>query len=259
MGFNGGLSQFGHYVFVDDTTGKIGITTNYIPNVGIGTTNPQYKLDVIGDARFTGNLQPSDLNVTGFATFVGVSTFKSDVFIDGALNFNGDLLQNGQLFTAGIGIGSTTLRAGSDVISQKIGVGFTDINFVGDGLFVAGYGSTVVVDFTTLKVTAQATVPSLTLLTQSIILGATDNNKSYLTNTVGAGFTVTLPSIKQPGDFVEFHDTESTWDINNLMVETQNNEQFKNHLGVIDSPLACDVAGAAVKLVWTNSYWRLFT
>ena len=36
------------------------------------------------------------------------------------------------------------------------------------------------------------------------------------------------------------------------MVETQNNEQFKNHLGVIDSPLACDVAGAAVKLVWTT-------
>ena len=42
------------------------------------------------------------------------------------------------------------------------------------------------------------------------------------------------------------------------MVATQNNEQFKNYEGVIDSPLACDVAGAAVKLVWTNTYWRVF-
>jgi len=27
---------------------------------------------------------------------------------------------------------------------------------------------------------------------------------------------------------------------------------------VIDSPLACDLAGAAVKLVWNNTYWRVF-
>ena len=71
-------------------------------------------------------------------------------------------------------------------------------------------------------------------------------------------FTVILPSNKQTGDFVELHDAESTWDINNLMVATQNNEQFKNFSGVIDSPLACDVDGATVNLVWTSTYWRVF-
>lgn len=270
MAFNRELSQFGHYVFVDDTTGKIGITTTSTPNVGIGTTNPEYKLDVHGDARVTGNLLVSgditydevvgrNLNITGVSTFVGVSTFQSDVFIGGDLDFKGDLYQDGQLFIAGVGIGSTNTRIGSDVITNKIGVGFTDINFVGSGLVVTGAGSTVIVDLTDLEVTAEATVPSLALLSSSTILNNIDKNKSFLTNTVGTGFTVTLMAVKSPGDFIEFHDTESTWDINNLMVETQNSEQFKNHLGTIDSPLACDVAGAAVKLVWTGNYWRLFT
>ena len=60
------------------------------------------------------------------------------------------------------------------------------------------------------------------------------------------------------GDIVELHETEVSWGINNLMVATQNNEQFKNFSGVIDSPLACDVDGATVKLVWTSTYWRVF-
>ena len=83
-------------------------------------------------------------------------------------------------------------------------------------------------------------------------------NTSYAANTTAGSYTVNLPSNRQTGDFVELHDAESNWDINNLMVATPNNEQFKNYEGVIDSPLACDVAGAAVKLVWTNTYWRVF-
>ncbi|NBR37041.1 MAG: hypothetical protein EBT80_06730 [Chitinophagales bacterium] len=83
-------------------------------SLGIGTTNPQYKLDVAGD-----------------------------------LNFNGNLYQNGSKFTSGIGIGSTSVNPISGVITPaaRIGIGFTDINFVGTGLSVTGYGSTVVIDF----------------------------------------------------------------------------------------------------------------
>lgn len=33
----------------------------------------------------------SQLNVSGFSTFVGVATFKNDVYIDGNLNLTGDL------------------------------------------------------------------------------------------------------------------------------------------------------------------------
>jgi len=220
MAFNRELSQFGHYIVVDDTTGKIAITSTTTPNIGFGTTNPQFKVDVSGD-----------------------------------INFTGDIYRQGEKFTSGVGIGSTTSNPVSANISNKIGVGFTDINFVGAGMTVTGYGTTIVVDFTNLAVKSDATIPSLTILSSS---SNVDSNTSYLTNTVGAGFTVTLPLTKNPGDFVELHDTEVSWGINNLMVATQNNEQFKNFSGVIDSPLACDVDGATVKLVWTSTYWRVF-
>ena len=220
MAFNRELSQFGHYIVVDDTTGKIAITSTTTPNIGFGTTNPQFKVDVAGD-----------------------------------INFTGDIYRQGEKLTSGVGIGSTTSNPVSAEISNKIGVGFTDINFVGAGMTVTGYGTTIVVDFTNLAVKSDATIPSLTILSSSVNV---DSNTSYLTNTVGAGFTVTLPLTKNPGDFIELHDTEVSWGINNLMVATQNNEQFKNFSGVIDSPLACDVDGATVKLVWTNTYWRVF-
>ena len=220
MAFNRELSQFGHYIVVDDTTGKIAITSSTTPNIGFGTTNPQFKVDVAGD-----------------------------------INFTGDIYRQGEKFTSGVGIGSTTSNPVSANISNKIGVGFTDINFVGAGMTVTGYGTTIVVDFTNLAVKSDATIPSLTILSSSVDV---DSNTSYLTNTVGAGFTVTLPATKNPGDFIELHDTEVSWGINNLMVATQNNEQFKNFSGVIDSPLACDVDGATVKLVWTSTYWRVF-
>ncbi len=111
MAFNRELSQLGSFLVVDDTTRKIAITTTTTPNVGIGTTNPQYKLDIAGD-----------------------------------VNFEGKLYSGGDLFTAGVGIGSTSIHPGSGDILTRIGVGFTDINFVGTGLSITGYGSTVVVE-----------------------------------------------------------------------------------------------------------------
>lgn len=50
------LSQFGSFLEVDNITKNIGIATTSTPYVGIGTTNPGYKLEVIGDANFQGNL-----------------------------------------------------------------------------------------------------------------------------------------------------------------------------------------------------------
>ena len=114
MANNRELSQLGSFIEVDNNNGNIGIATTATPSVGIGTTNPGYKLDVYGD-----------------------------------VNFEGSLYKQGQLFTSGVGIGSTSLNPYSGVLADadRIGIGFTDINFVGTGLSITGYGSTVVVDF----------------------------------------------------------------------------------------------------------------
>ena len=234
MARNREFSQLGSFVVVDDNTGSIAITTSSTPYVGIGTTNPLYKLDVRGDVYVGGGL-----------------TVAQDI------DFRGNLYQDGVQFNpgGGIGIGSTGVNPHSGIIDPRIGVGYTDINFVGAGLSLTGYGTTLVVDFNNLSLSVDATVPSLQLISSGMTLV---KNTSYAADTASSVFTVILPSNKQTGDFVELHDAESTWDINNLMVATPNNEQFKNYEGVIDSPLACDLAGAAVKLVWNNTYWRVF-
>ena len=48
------LSQFGSFIHIDDFTQNIGITSLSTPFVGIGTTNPGFKLDVNGDINVTG-------------------------------------------------------------------------------------------------------------------------------------------------------------------------------------------------------------
>ena len=115
MANNRELSQLGSFINIDDTSRNIGIATTATPYVGIGTTNPQYKLDVYGD-----------------------------------INFTNDLYRNGQLFTSGVGAGVATVTPNSGDITNRVGFGFTDINFVGSGITVTGYGSTVVVDMSSI-------------------------------------------------------------------------------------------------------------
>ena len=101
------LSQLGSIVSVDDSNRTLGLGAS----VGIGTTVADYQLDVNGD-----------------------------------INFEGDLYQRGQLFTSGVGIGSDGVNSQTGITTYRVGVGFTDIMFVGTGLSITGYGSTVVVD-----------------------------------------------------------------------------------------------------------------
>ena len=113
MANNREISQFGSFITVNDTTGKIGIANS----VGIGTVQPtgDYTLDVHGD-----------------------------------VNFSGDLYQDSQLFTSGLGVGFSTITPNSGNITGRIGIGFTDMNFIGTGITVTGYGSTVVVDMSSI-------------------------------------------------------------------------------------------------------------
>lgn len=50
------LSQFGSFIYIDNNSQDIGITTEATPYVGIGTTNPSVKFEVVGDTNIGGNL-----------------------------------------------------------------------------------------------------------------------------------------------------------------------------------------------------------
>ena len=107
MANNRELSQLGSIVNINDSNRTLGIAAS----VGIGTTVADYQLHVQGDINFTDNLY-----------------------------------KDGELFTSGVGAGVGSITPNSGIITGRVGFGFTDINFIGTGITVTGYGSTVVVD-----------------------------------------------------------------------------------------------------------------
>ena len=111
MANNRELSQLGSIINIDDSNRSVGFGAS----VGIGTNQPGYELDVNGD-----------------------------------VNFTGDLYQNGSLFTSGLGVGIATVNPNNGVIANRVGVGFTDMDFIGTGITVTGYGTTVVVDLSSI-------------------------------------------------------------------------------------------------------------
>ena len=117
MANNRELSQLGSIVNIDNSNRSVGFGAS----VGIGTNQPGYELDVNGD-----------------------------------VNFTGDLYQNGSLFASGLGVGLATVTPTTGDITNRIGVGFTDMNFIGTGITVTGYGSTVVVDMSSIAAASAA-------------------------------------------------------------------------------------------------------
>jgi hypothetical protein len=117
MANNRELSQLGSIVNIDNSNRSVGFGAS----VGIGTNQPGYELDVNGD-----------------------------------VNFSGDLYQNGSLFTSGLGVGLATVTPTTGDITNRVGTGFTDMNFIGTGVTVTGYGTTVVVDLSSIAAASAA-------------------------------------------------------------------------------------------------------
>lgn len=60
------LSQFSSFLEIDNVNRNIAITTDSTPYVGIGTTNPQYKLHVVGDTNISGPIYATGFYLNGF-------------------------------------------------------------------------------------------------------------------------------------------------------------------------------------------------
>ena len=88
MSKNRELSQLGSLVVVDDSNKNVGLATTSAPKVGIGTTNPQYKLDVHGDINSTTEVR---VNNVGVATGVFIQNNGSPAGIATTLNFNSNI------------------------------------------------------------------------------------------------------------------------------------------------------------------------
>ena len=121
--------------------------------VGIGSTVPQYNLDVAGGIGVTNiyvsgfstavgfsTFQDSigvqnDITIAGISTVVGVATFRSDVYIDGNLNVVGDIVYdevNGRnIYISGLStfVGMSTFK--SDIFVAGVSTFSGDIDIHG--------------------------------------------------------------------------------------------------------------------------------
>ena len=88
MAKNRELSQLGALVVVDDSNRNIGIATTATPSVGIGTTNPAYKLDVEGDINSRTEVKVAGV---GVATGVFIQNNGTPAGIVTTLNFNNNV------------------------------------------------------------------------------------------------------------------------------------------------------------------------
>lgn len=114
------LSQFGSFLYVDNTTRDVGIATTETPYVGIGTTRPQSKFHVWGDARVSGALTASNFYLNGTPL---VSAVLQTWDVDGS---------NVYRLTGNIGIGSSVPTSRLRVIGDGSFTGvITATNFSG--------------------------------------------------------------------------------------------------------------------------------
>ena len=87
MSKNRELSQLGSLVIVDDSNKNVGIATTE-GSVGIGTTNPAYKLDVHGDINSTTEVRVAGV---GVATGIFIQNNGTAAGIATTLNFNSNI------------------------------------------------------------------------------------------------------------------------------------------------------------------------
>lgn len=193
MANNRELSQLGSFIIVDDSTKKIGIATTATPLVGIGITNPQAKLHVVGDAIISGNVSIGGTvsydDVTNIDS-VGVITARSDVRVGGNLSVVGiaTLASAGGITTTGgdLYVGNELyVKGGVKITNSGIitsaNPGVTTVVYYGDGSNLFGVSAFAVINQD---------------LSSSIVYPTLANNSGV--STVGIATTGTTSFVFQP-------------------------------------------------------------
>ena len=223
------LSQFGSFIHIDDSTQSIGITTGATPFVGIGTTNPSVKFEVVGNTNIVGTLEASSYTLNG------------NPLVSAEIEYWSSALGSDNIYRLPGNVG-----IGTSVFTEKL----TVLGNVSAGRFI----STVTSGTAPLTVTSTTQVSNLNaslLAGKSAptgdIVGTTDNqvltNKTLtspvISSIVNVAFTSTIPSVN--GTLVS---TGSTGTVTSNMIAD---------LNIVNADVAVGAGITYGKLSLTNS------
>jgi hypothetical protein len=194
------LSQFGSFLYVDNTTRNIGIATTATPYVGIGTTNPSAKLTVIGNTNISGVVSATGYYLNGNAL---VSAAVQTWVLSGSDVYR----ENGN-----VGIGSTVPTEKLDIIGNIKATGtITGSNISVSGITISSgiitasqFVSTVASGTAPFTVTSDTQVTNLNasylrgkIPPSGDIVGTTDGQT--LTNKILTSAILTTPIVSSAG------------------------------------------------------------
>jgi len=223
------LSQFGSFIHIDDSTQSIGITTGATPFVGIGTTNPSVKFEVVGNTNIIGTLEASSYTLNG------------SPLIDASIEFFAFATNNVDIYRLPGNIG-----IGTSVFTEKL----TVLGNVSAGQFISTVTSgtaPLTVTSTTQVINLNASLLAGKSAPAGDIVGTTDNqvltNKTLtspvISSIVNGAFTSTVPSVN--GTLVS---TGSTATVTSNMIAD---------LNIVNADVATNAGITYGKLSLTNS------
>ena len=210
MAFNRDLSQLANFLEVNSD----GTFVNIIPstsqtNLGIGTNNPTAKLDVLGNARVSGNLSATNINASGIVTatsgfvgnLTGLASTATQLATGRTVAITGDLTYTSGSFdgtgnVTGVGtLANTTVTPGSYGSSTEVATFTVDSK---GRLTAAGTASVG----TALTVAGDSGSENISLLSEVLtISGGTNLNSSAASNTLTVNLdnNISLTSVVASG------------------------------------------------------------
>jgi len=210
MAFNRDLSQLANFLEINSD----GTFVNIIPsssetNLGIGTNNPTAKLDVLGNARVSGNLSATNINASGIVTatsgfvgnLTGLASSATQLATGRTIAITGDLTYTSGSFDGTGNVTGTGTLANTAVTPGSYGSSTEVATFTVDSkgrITAAGTASVG----TALTVAGDSGSENISLLSETLtISGGTNLTSSAASNTVTVNLdpNISLTSVVASG------------------------------------------------------------